>query len=155
MEPKTGEVSTHSGWHASEKRVEKSVTTYFKERGYRVTSHCCQDLFDVAAAKVEPGPRIDALIGIEIKSKNDTFKRFDNQIAEYLQIFDFVYVALETQEFPASLPPFVGIIRISDENTTIERDAHKIGRSLFPWCLTDSSLARTIKMSDGVQNRYM
>lgn len=81
----------HFKWHASEKRVEKIVIQYFKERGYEVASHCCQDRFDIAAAEIF-GPEIDSFIGTEIKSKDDTLKRLDNKIAEYIQLFDFVYV---------------------------------------------------------------
>lgn len=144
----------HSEWHASEKRVEKLVIQYFKEREYKVASHCCQDQFDVVAANIIPGPKIDSLIGIEIKSKNDTLKRLDNQITEYIHIFDFVYVVLEEHQLPVSLPPLVGVIQVLNGHITTEREAHRIGKTLFPWCLTDAALARTIKASNGVQNRH-
>lgn len=155
MEPMAhcGRDLSHSGWHASEKRVEKLIIQYFKEKGYTVASHCCQDQFDVVAAHIIPGPKIDSLIGLEIKSKNDTLKRLDNQIAEYLHIFDLVYVVFEEHQPPASLPPFVGIIRVVHERIIPEREAFRIGKTLFPWCLTDAALARTIKASNGIQNR--
>jgi hypothetical protein len=143
-----------SGWHVSEKRVEKLVIQHFKEKEYRIASHRLQDQFDIAAAKVAPGPRIDSLIGVEIKSKDDTLKRLDNQISDYIHIFDFVYVALEAQKPPVSLPPFVGIIQVSNGNITTEKEAHRVGKTLFPWCLTDAALARTIKASNGIQSRY-
>ena len=145
----------NSEWHASEKRVENIVVTYFKEREYKTASHCLQDQVDIAVAKVNNGVKIDFMIGIEIKSKDDSLKRLDHQIAQYIHIFDFVYVALEEQEIPASLPHFLGIIRVLDDNITIEREAHQIGKTLFPWCLTDAALTRTIKTSNGIQNRYM
>lgn len=144
----------YSGWHASEKRVEKLIIRYFKETGYKVASHCCQDQFDIVAAAIIPGPKIDSLIGVEIKSKKDTLKRLDNQIAEYLHVFDLVYVVLEEHQIPVSLPPFVGVIHVLNECITTEREAHRIGKTLFPWCLTDAALARTIKASNGIQNRY-
>jgi len=142
------------GWHASEKRIENLLTTYFKEREYNIALHCCQDQFDFAAAKINE-LKIETLIGIEIKSKNDTLRRLNNQMIEYIQIFDLVYVALEAQQRPLSLPSFVGVINISDDNITMEREAHRIGRTLFPWCITDSALTRTIKTSNGIQNRYI
>ncbi|KYK32596.1 MAG: hypothetical protein AYK18_15760 [Theionarchaea archaeon DG-70] len=143
----------HSGWHASEKRVEKVLFPYFRGKGYKIASHCLQDRFDLVAARIKDGPRIEALIGIEVKSKADTLKRLDLQIPEYIQFFDFVYVALEAHELPESFPSFVGIIRISNDDIVVEREAHQIGRNLFPWCLTDAALARTIKASKGVQRR--
>lgn len=143
-----------SGWHASEKRVENLLAAYLKKRGYRVALHCCQNQFDLAAAKLS-GSRIETLIGIEIKSKNDTLKRLDNQLTDYIQIFDLIYVALEAQQLPASLPPFIGVIHVSDDTVALEREAHRIGRTLFPWCVNDSALIRTIKTSNGIQNRYI
>lgn len=156
MEPLTccEEDFDHSGWHASEKRAEKLVIQYFKERKYKVAAHCLQDRFDIVAAKIVSGPKIDSFIGIEVKSKNDTLKRLDNQITEYLQIFDFIYVALEEHQIPVSLPPFVGVIRISNGHLFLEREAHIIRKTLFPWCLTDAALARTIKASNGIQKRH-
>jgi hypothetical protein len=155
MEPAAScEETFSSGWHASEKRIENLLTTYFKRKGYKVALHCCRDQFDLAAAKLN-GSKIENLIGIEIKSKNDTLKRLDNQITEYIKIFDIIYVALEAQQLPASLPPFVGVIHVSDDNITLEREAHRIERTLFPWCITDSALIRTIKTSNGIQNRYI
>ncbi len=140
-------------WHASEKRIENLATSYFRDRGYRIASHCLQDRFDLVAAKVENGPRIDALVGIEIKSKNDTLKRLDGQIPEYIHLFDFVYVALEKQQLP-SIPLFVGIIYVLEDKVTVEREAHRIGKTLFPWCVTDAALVRTIKMSNGIRKRH-
>jgi hypothetical protein len=153
MEPASRcEETPNLGWHASEKRIENLLSTYFGKRGYKVALHCCQDQFDLAAAKVN-GSKIETLTGIEIKSKNDTLNRLDSQMVEYIQIFDLIYVALEAQQLPVSLPSFVGVIYISDENIALERKAHRIGRALFPWCITDSALTRTIKTSNGIQNR--
>ena len=137
-----------------EKRIENLLSSYFRKKGYKVALHCCQDQFDLAAAKLN-GLKIETLIGIEIKSKDDTLGRLDNQMTEYIQIFDLVYVALEAQQLPPSLPSFVGVINISDDTIILEREAHRIGRTLFPWCITDSALIRTIKTSNGVLNRYM
>ena len=155
MEPENScEVTFNSGWHASEKRIENLLSTYFRKKGYRVARHCCQDQFDLAAAELS-GSKIEALIGVEMKSKDDTLRRLNNQMIEYIQIFDLIYVALEAQQLPISLPSFVGVINISDDNITLEREAQRIGRALFPWCITDSALARTIKTSNGIQNRYI
>lgn len=155
MEPENScEVTFNSGWHASEKRIENLLSTYFKKKGYKVARHCCQDQFDLAAVKLN-GSKIETLIGIEMKSKDDTLRRLNNQMTEYIQIFDLIYVALEAQQPPVSLPFFVGVISISDDNITLEREAHRIGRTLFPWCITDSALTRTIKTSNGIQNRYI
>lgn len=144
-----------SGWHASERRVENLITPYFRERGYKVASHCLQDQADMVAAEISHGAKIETIIGIEIKSEDDTMKRLNNQIAQYIHIFDLVYIVLEAQELPASIPPFVGIIRVSDDHVAMEREAHQIGKTLFPWCFTDAGLARTIKTSNGIKNRYM
>jgi hypothetical protein len=155
MEPSINcEETFNSGWHTSEKRIENLLTTYFKKRGYKVALHCCRDQFDLAAAKLN-GSKIETLMGIEIKSKNDTLKRLDNQIPEYIRIFDLIYVALEAQKLPESLPPFIGVIHVSGDDITLEREAHRIGRTLFPWCITDSTLIRTIKTSNGIQSRYI
>ncbi|MGC1120002.1 MAG: hypothetical protein WBA22_02810 [Candidatus Methanofastidiosia archaeon] len=144
-----------SGWHISEKRIENLIIPYFEERGYKVASHCLQDQADMVAAEISHGAKIETIMGIEIKSRDDTMKRLDSQIAQYIHLFDFVYVVLEAQELPASIPPFVGIIRVTDNHVTMEREAHQIGKTLFPWCFTDAGLARTIKTSNGIQNRYM
>jgi hypothetical protein len=149
-----GKLNNNGEWHASERRVEKLVIRYFTEREYKVVSHCLQDRFDIVAAKIISGPKIDSFIGVEIKSKDDTLKRLDRQITEYFQLFDFIYVALEEHQLPLSLPPFVGVIRISDGHIDLEREAHKTEKTLFPWCLTDAALARTIKASNGIQKRY-
>lgn len=143
-----------SEWHVSERRVESLIIPYFGERGYKIASHCLQDQFDMVAAKVNHG-KIDTIIGVEIKSKDDTTKRLDNQIAQYIHIFDFVYIVLEAQELLKSIPSFVGVIRVSNDDVTMEREAHQIGKTLFPWCFMDAALARTIKTSNGIQNRYM
>lgn len=155
MEPESScEVALNSGWHASERRIENLLSTHFRKKGYKVALHCCQDQFDLAAAELN-GSKIETLIGIEMKSKNDTLRRLNNQIIEYIQIFDLIYIALEAQQPPTSLPPFVGVINISDDIITLEKEAHRIGRALFPWCITDSALTRTIKTSNGIQNRYI
>jgi hypothetical protein len=150
----SSEVTFNSGWHASEKRIENLLSTYFRKKGFKVALHCCQDQFDLAAARLN-GSKIETLVGVEMKSKDDTLKRLNNQIIEYIQIFDLIYVALEAQQLPISLPSFVGVINISDDNIILEREAHRIGRTLFPWCITDSALTRTIKTSNGIQNRYI
>jgi hypothetical protein len=110
-----------------------------------VASHCCQDQFDVVAAHIIPGPKMDALVGLEIKSKKDTLKRLDNQIAEYLHIFDLVYVVLEEHQPPASLPPFVGIIRAGPshlKNAGAASIAPTIsGAQLIP-IITDQNISR-------------
>jgi hypothetical protein len=142
------------GWHASEKRIENLLASHFRERGYKIALHSCQDQFDFAAVKLN-GSKVETLAGIEIKSKKDTLERLNSQMIEYIQIFDLIYVALESQQSPISLPSFVGIINVADDDITVEREAHRIGRALFPWCITDSALIRTIKTSNGIQNRYV
>lgn len=144
-----------SGWHISERRIENLIVPYFEERGYKVASHCLQDQADMAAAKIGHDARIETIMGIEIKSKDDSMKRLNDQIAQYIHIFDLVYIVLEAQEIPASIPPFVGVIRIKENHVTMEREAHQIGKTLFPGCFTDAGLARTIRTSNGIQNRYM
>jgi DUF438 domain-containing protein len=118
-----------SGWHISEKRIENLIMPYLEERGYKVASHCLQDQADMVAAKISRGAKIETIMGIEIKSKDDTMKRLDNQIAQYIYIFDLVYIVLEAQALPASIPPFVGVIRVTDNHVAMEREAHQIGKN--------------------------
>ena len=142
-------------WHPSEKRIEKLIISHFSLTHHKIATHCCQDRFDIAIAEIDESLRIKNLIGIEIKSKNDTLQRLNHQIAEYIQIFDYFFIAMEDHYIPESLPPFVGIIKIDDDHVMEERKAQMIGKCIFPWCITSSTLMRTIKKSNGTQSRYM
>ncbi len=62
------------------------------------------------------------IIGFEVKTNKDNYKRLYNQISAYLMICDEVYLVIEDKEIPADLPFFVGVLRIQDGKTLVERE---------------------------------
>jgi len=59
----------------------------------------------------------------EIKSQFDSFKRLDDQIAAYRNVFDHIYVVtseVKAEQLSGQLPYIVGIMSIADDNTIKE-----------------------------------
>jgi hypothetical protein len=63
------------------------------------------------------------IIGFEIKTNRDNYRRLYDQINSYLSICDEVYLVIEDKKTPKDLPFYVGIIRVQDSTTQIERRA--------------------------------
>lgn len=68
------------------------------------------------------------LIGIEIKTDKDTFKRLSTQLPNYVKVFDEVYIAIQSKEIPEQIPQFIGVIRVNEkQEITIERHSQIAG----------------------------
>ena len=75
------------------------------------------------------------LIGIEIKTNKDTFKRLAQQLPAYVRVFDKVYIAVQTKEIPEQIPQFIGVIRINEKKEiTIERESQIQGSDFNDYC---------------------
>jgi hypothetical protein len=78
----------------------------------------------------------------EIKSEYDSFTRLENQIHEYLKIFDHIYVITSTKQvakLDSILPDRVGVLTLTNRNTisTIrESKSNKV--NINPYILFDS-----------------
>lgn len=141
---------TIASWHSHEARIEEALRLYFEPRGYRISSHRYFDSFDLILAKIEEESIIE-LIGIEIKSDKDKIKRLDEQLINYINLFDKVYIAIEKKMTPENLPSFVGIIRLNDV-VKIEREAQLLSISASAF-ITKTAAKKTIKASGGIKNR--
>ena len=65
---------------------------------------------------------------LEIKTNRDSLKRFGYQLPHYCLFGDYVWLIIETQKIPLWVPPFVGVIRFSCDEVSVEREAMKISR---------------------------
>ena len=65
------------------------------------------------------------IIGIEIKSDSDTYARLKTQIKDYEKFCDRCYVAVGESHIHVAehIPPYWGIIFVSNDNVLVERDA--------------------------------
>lgn len=63
------------------------------------------------------------IIGFEVKSNRDSYKRLYDQLNAYLMICDEVYLVIENKEPPADLPFYVGIIKARNGKSEIMRPA--------------------------------
>jgi hypothetical protein len=72
------------------------------------------------------------IIGFEIKTNQDNYLRLYNQINSYLSICDEVYLVIEDKKIPKDLPFYVGIIRVQDSISKIERRAVSLKHSIDP-----------------------
>ena len=70
------------------------------------------------------------IIGFEAKTNKDNYKRLYNQINSYLAICDDVYLVIQDKEPPKDLPFFVGVIKVSDDNTEIAKRATSLKHSI-------------------------
>jgi hypothetical protein len=70
------------------------------------------------------------IIGFEIKTNRDNYKRLYDQINSYLSICDEVYLVIEDKKIPKDLPFYVGIIRVQDSTSNVERRAVSLKHSI-------------------------
>ncbi len=66
-----------------------------------------------------------AIIGFEIKSDSDTYERLKTQIKDYDKFCDYSYLVVGKSHIHADehIPDYWGIIVISDDGATVEREA--------------------------------
>lgn len=73
----------------------------------------------------------DGVHGIEIKSDRDNLDSLTQQIADYIRVFDFVWLLLSKSHLDNSrniLPPSVGLIVLEDGNLVVKRKAKQVKR---------------------------
>lgn len=97
----------------------KGCETFWKKE---VCSYFNQNTrFDLAFCTTHDNWETLKLIGVEIKTDKDSFKRLSSQLIDYLRIFDEVYLVLENKNFPKQVPPLIGFIKIKDGKAVREK----------------------------------
>ena len=133
----------------------EGYTKIIDERSFpawaRTSSGC---IFDMIAAKLpETKSKGDPImIGIEIKSDRDSLKRLDNQIIQYLDAFDYVYILLQDSKAP--FHPLVGILRynLQLKKVVVEKKSMWLAKSKYYDILTTSEI-RALCYSHGISKK--
>jgi len=141
---------SNGNWHSHEARILQELKSYFEPKGYKTATHRYFDSFDLILAKTKDSS-VSELIGIEIKSDKDQLEKLNDQLINYINLFDKVYIAVENKNIPENLPPFVGIIRLNNM-VKIEKEAGALSVPAGTF-ITKSAIQRTIKMSGGIKKR--
>lgn len=84
---------------------------------------------------------ISEVIGIEIKSDKDSFRRLTKQLSDYYGICNRVYIAVEDKEVPKDMPSFVGVFRLNNNKIEEERYAEIIKEPLESFKLNKTTVS--------------
>lgn len=95
--------------------------------------HSC---FDVIAVKnIETLRSGFEIIGIEIKSDHDSYARLEEQLPNYFDLFDKVYLCLDGKKTPKH--PLIGILRFEKGHIVIEKDPAFLNRNKSILCQSE------------------
>jgi hypothetical protein len=83
------------------------------------------------------------IIGFEIKTNKDNYKRLTGQINAYLSICDEVYLVIEDKKPPVDLPFYVGVLKSENATCKLIRHAQTLKHSISPHELWNCLLKST------------
>lgn len=105
-------------------------STLCKEKRITCTAESCGHYQALTTTKKEIKRSLKKGIHLfEIKSNRDTMSRFGFQLPHYCLLGDYIWLVIENKKIPMWLPPFVGVIRYTNNTLTINREAMKIERT--------------------------
>lgn len=105
------------------------ILKYFRVKKYLREFNASGARLDIVFA-IEFRGEIQEIIGIEIKSDKDTYKRLRTQLPGYYSLCDRVYLAISNEkELPENLPWFVGVLRVSKDKVQVPIPAPPLSKS--------------------------